>query len=135
MNDKQTDKRRTLRELLILAVGEGIVLGVMFGIYALLGKLTAKVLLGGAVGALITVLNYFLMALGVWSASAKAEQGDPAGGRRVITLSMIGRYLLMIAVLVAGAKSGLCEVVAMVVPLALFRILLFAAEFFRGKEG
>lgn len=135
MNDKQSEKRRMLREVLILAVGEGIVLGVMFGVYALLGKLNSKVLLGGAVGVFVTVLNYFLMALGVWSASAKARDGDPAGGRRVITLSMLGRYLFMIAVLVAGAKSGLCDVVAMVVPLALFRILLYAAEFFRGKEG
>ncbi len=135
MNDRENDIRQVRREVLLFALGTLVCLGLMYGVYALLHRLTAKVLLGGAVGALITVLNYFLMALGVWSASAKAEQGDPAGGRRVITLSMIGRYLLMIAVLVAGAKSGLCDVVAMVVPLALFRILLFAAEFFRGKEG
>jgi hypothetical protein len=41
----------------------------------------------------------------------------------------------MIAILVVGAKSGLCNVVAMVIPLLLFRVLIFVGEFFRRKDG
>ena len=41
----------------------------------------------------------------------------------------------MIAVLVVGAKSGACNVIAMVIPLALFRSIIFIGEFFRRKDG
>lgn len=131
MNDKQ----QTLRELLIFALGELICLGLLYGAFALLGKLDSEVLLGGAIGAVTAVLNYFLMAVGVYTAAARAEAGDPARGRRIVSLSMAGRFLLMIAILVVGAKSGLCNVVAMVIPLILFRVLIFVGEFFRRKDG
>ena len=134
MND-MNDKQQTLRELLIFALGELICLGLLYGAFALLGKLDSKVLLGGAIGAVTAVLNYFLMAVGVYAAAARAEAGDPARGRRVVSLSMAGRFLLMIAILVVGAKSGLCNVVAMVIPLLLFRVLIFVGEFFRRKDG
>ena len=131
MND-MNDKQQTLRELLIFALGELVCLGLLYGAFALLGKLDSKVLLGGAIGAVTAVLNYFL---GVYAAAARAEAGDPARGRRVVSLSMAGRFLLMIAILVVGAKSGLCNVVAMVIPLLLFRVLIFVGEFFRRKDG
>lgn len=134
MND-MNDKQQTLRELLIFALGELICLGLLYGAFALLGKLDSKVLLGGAIGAVTAVLNYFLMAVGVYAATARAEAGDPARGRRIVSLSMAGRFLLMIAILVVGAKSGLCNVVAMVIPLLLFRVLIFVGEFFRRKDG
>ncbi len=134
MND-MNDKQQTLRELLIFALGELICLGLLYGAFALLGKLDSKVLLGGAIGAVTAVLNYFLMAVGVYAAAARAEAGDPARGRRIVSLSMAGRFLLMIAILVVGAKSGLCNVVAMVIPLILFRVLIFVGEFFRRKDG
>ena len=132
MNEK-TDKQQTLRELAVIAAGELLVLGLIYGAFALLGKLDGKVLLGGAVGAVTAILNYFLMALGIWAAAARAEAGEPERGKRLITLSMLGRYALMIVILVIGAKSGACNVVAMVIPLAVFRLLIFAAEFFRKK--
>lgn len=134
MND-MNDKQQTLRELLIFALGELICLGLLYGAFALLGKLDSKVLLGGAIGAVTAVLNYFLMAVGVYAAAARAEAGDPGRGRRIVSLSMAGRFLLMIAILVVGAKSGLCNVVAMVIPLLLFRVLIFVGEFFRRKDG
>ena len=129
------DKQQVLRELLIIAIGELLVLGLLCGAFALLGKLDGKVLLGGAVGAGTAVLNYFLMAVGVFAAADRAEAGDPARGKRIISLSMLGRYALMIAILVICAKSGFCDVVAMVIPIALFRVLLYAGEFFRRKDG
>ena len=135
MNDRQSEKRQMRRELLLFALGEAIVLAGTAGVFALLGRFSGKVLLGAAVGACLACLNYGLMALGVWAAADKAEAGDPAGGRKLITLSMLGRYLMMAAVLVIGAKTGLCDVIAMVVPLALSRVILFAVEYFRRKEG
>ena len=135
MNDRQTEKHRMLRELTRFALMQLVCLGLMYGVYALLGRLTDKVLLGGGIGFALAALNYFLMAVGVWTAADKAEKGDPAGGRRTINASMMGRYLLIILVLVAGAKSGWCDVIAMLIPLALTRPLIFIGEFFRRKEG
>lgn len=134
MND-MNDKRQTYRELLLFALGELICLGLLYGVFALLHRLNGKVLLGGALGAFTAILNYFLMAVGVYAAAAKAEAGDPVRARRVISLSMAGRFLLMIAILIVGAKSGYCDVIAMVIPLALFRVLIFVGEFFRRKDG
>lgn len=134
MNER-SDKQQTYRELAVVTVGELLVFGLLCGAYALLGKLDAKVLLGGAVGAVTAILNYFLMAVGVWAAAARAEAGDAARAKRAVTLSMLVRFLLMIAILVIGAKSGCCNVIAMVIPLVVFRLLIFAAEFFRRKDG
>ncbi len=134
MNDRN-DKQQTCRELLILALGELICLGLLYGAFGLLHKLDGKVLLGGGIGAVTAILNYFLMAVGVYAAAARAEAGDPVRGKRVISLSMAGRFLLMIAILVVGAKSGYCNVVAMVIPLAMFRVLIYVGEFFRRKDG
>ena len=130
MNER-TDKQQTLRELAIVAAGELLVLGLICGAYALLGKLDGKVLLGGAVGVFTALLNYFLMAVSVWAAAARAEAGDPAKGKLLISLSTLGRFALMAVILVIGAKSGACNVIAMVIPLLVFRLLIFAAEFFR----
>lgn len=132
---EMNEKKQTYRELLIIAVGELICLGLIYGGFALLHKLDQRVLIGGAVGVLTVVLNYFLMAVGVNAAADCAEAGDPARGKRIISLSMAGRYVLMIVVLVVGAKSGWCNVVAMVIPLALFRVILLIGEFFRRKDG
>lgn len=132
MNNR-SDKQQTVRELTVVAVGELLVFGLLCGAFAALGKLDAKVILGGAVGAVTAVLNYVLMAVGVWAAAARAEAGEPARAKRAVTLSMLARFGLMIAILVIGAKSGACNVIAMVIPLAAFRLLLFAAELFRKK--
>ena len=134
MNDKQSEKRQILRELLVFSLGELLIAALMLGVYALLGKLDGRAVLGGGIGLLLAIVNYVLMALGVWAAADRAEGGDPAGGRRVITLSMLGRYLLIILVLYACAKSGRCDPIARVVPLALYRAVIYAGEFFRRKE-
>ena len=133
--NETNDKQQTYRELRMMALGELAVLGLIYGAFALLGKLDGKVLRGGAIGAGTAVLNYFLMAVGVFAAAARAEAGEPEKGKRIVSLSMLGRYLLMIAILVIGAKSGYCNVIAMVIPLVLFRVLLFVGEFFRRKDG
>ena len=132
MNER-SDKQQTLRELAGVAAGELLVLGLIYGAFAALGKLDGKVLLGGALGAVTAILNYFLMAVTIYAAAAKAEAGDPVRAKRLVSLSMLGRFALMIALLVIGAKSGACNVIAMVIPLAVFRLLIFAAEFFRKK--
>lgn len=134
MNER-TDKQQTLRELAVIGAGELLVLGLICGAYALLGKLDGKVLLGGAVGAFTALLNYFLMAVCIYTAAARAEAGEPAKGKLLVNLSTLGRFALMAVILVVGAKSGACDLLAMVIPLLAFRPLIFVGEFFRRKDG
>ena len=51
MGNENNEKSQVYRELLIFALGELICLALMLGIFALLGRLDGKVLLGGAIGA------------------------------------------------------------------------------------
>ena len=74
---EMNDKKQTLRDILIVSVGELICLGLIYGAFALLHRLDGKVLLGGALGALTAILNYFLLAVSVFSAADRAAAGDP----------------------------------------------------------
>ena len=56
-------RKFVLKETRIIAIGECIGVAAMWGIYALLGRFDRTVLLGGIVGAVIAVLNFFLSAL------------------------------------------------------------------------
>lgn len=134
MNDTMNEKKQLLREFFILGAGLLLGAGVMLGVFALLQKFDMTVLWGALLGVGLTMLNFFLMALSVWRAVDKAEQGDVKGGKRLMTLSMLGRYLLMALVLFAGAKSGLMHPIAMLIPLLLMRPILSLGEVFR-KAG
>ena len=56
-------RKIVLRQSALFLVGELLGVAVMFGVYALLQKLNAPVVLGGALGCIIAVLNFFFMAL------------------------------------------------------------------------
>ena len=128
------EKKLLGREFLILGVGLTLGLGLMLGVFALLKKFDLTVLWGVLAGVLLALLNFFLMAVSVWRAADKAEAQDVAGGKRIMQLSMLGRYALLLGALIVGAKSGLMHPVAMLVPLVLVRPILSIGEFFR-KTG
>lgn len=129
------DSRKIVfRETAVVAIGQVICVGVMLGIYALLGKFDRTVLLGGVVGGLLSTLNFFFMAVGASLAADKAAQQNVNGGKATIKSSYLLRMVLLAAVLFAFAKSGLCNVVALVLPLAFIRPIITVAEFFR-KPG
>ena len=78
------------REVLLLTVGELIATGLMLGVFALLGKWSVQVLLGGLAGLVLACLNYLLLAVSVDLAAKKAEQGDVAAGKGVMTKIDLG---------------------------------------------
>lgn len=129
------DSRKfVLRQTAIIALGQALCVGAMVGIFALLGQFDTSVLWGGVVGGGLAVLNFFAMAVGAMAASDKAVEQDVKGGQATVRLSMIARLAVIAIVLIAFAKSGLCNVLAMVLPLAFTRPILTFAEFF-GKAG
>ena len=129
------DSRRfVLKETAIVLLGEILCSGAMVGIFALLGKYDSAVLLGAAVGAVLATLNFFFMAVGATLAADKAENQNVKGGKAMIQASYLIRLGGLFAILFAFAKSGLCNVIALVVPLIFVRPVLTIAEFFR-KPG
>lgn len=118
----------------IVALGQVICIGVMIGVFALLGYYDTTVLLGGIFGFLLSVLNFFFMAVGTSLAADKAEKQDVKGGKGLLQLSMALRYVVLLVLLFALAKSGLCNAIALALPLIFVRPILTISEFFR-KAG
>ena len=129
------DSRKiAIRETLVILTGEAACTGVMFGVFALLGRFDRTVLAGGAVGALLTTANFFFMAVSTMIAADKATEQNANGGKATIKTSYLVRMVVLAVLLFAFAKSGLCDVVALVLPLAFVRPTITVAEFFR-KSG
>lgn len=128
-------RKVVLRQTGIVALGELIGIAAMIGIFALLGKFDASVLLGGIVGGIVAVGNFLAMAIGVNIAADKAQNQNVKGGQATIKGSYLLRIVVMFLVLFAFVKSGICNVIALVVPLIFVRFTLTVYEFFRRKPG
>ena len=129
------DSRKfVLQETAIVALGQAICIGLMFGVFALLGKFNQSVWIGGLVGGVLATGNFFFMAISASVASEKAVKQDVKGGQLTMRLSYLLRLAVMFILLFAVVKSGVGHVVASVLPLVFTRPVLFIAEFFR-KSG
>ena len=127
-------RKYVFKETLTIAVGESICVAMMLGVFALLGKFDRSVVMGGILGGLIAVGNFFFMAVGTALAADKAENQDVKGGQAVISSSYTIRMIVMAVLLFAAVKSGFCNVFASVIPLVFVRPVLTLGEFFR-KSG
>ena len=107
----------------------------MVGVFAVLGYYDASVVYGAAAGALIATLNHLVLVFGVVAASDKAEKQDVKGGQALVQISYIGRLIVLFLILVLCAKSGVFNLLALVLPLASTRPILTVAEFFKKKGG
>ena len=129
------DSRKfVLKETAIIAIGQAICVGIMIGVFALLGKFNRSVWLGGLFGGLLATLNFLFMAIGATMASDKAKEQNVKGGQATVQLSYFIRMIVLFILLFALVKSGLCNVITAVLPLAFTRPILTIAEFFR-KSG
>lgn len=128
------DSRKiVLNETRIILIGEIICVAIMLAVYALLGYFDRTVLLGGIVGGILAVLNFFFMAMNASLAMDKAAQQDVKSGKKQIKLSYTMRMAAIFVVLFAFVKSGLCDALASVLPLVFVRPVITVAEFFRKR--
>lgn len=128
------DSRKIVyHETAAVIVCEVVCTAAMIGVFALLGRYDTSVLLGGIVGMLLATGNFFLMALGTNLAADKAQQQDVKGGQALIQLSYIGRMAGLFLILALCARSGLFNVIALVVPLVFVRPSLTIAELLKKK--
>ena len=126
-------RKIALHETGIVAIGVAICVGLMFGIYALIGRFSMAVLLGGLIGGLISVANFFAIAIVATLAADRAEKQDVVGGQKLISGSYPLRMLAIAGILFACAKSGFFDLIALVLPLVFVRPTITVAEFFRKK--
>lgn len=124
-----------IKETALLALGEAVCVAAMAGIYALMGSLDYKVLLGGAIGLAIAVGNFFFMAISSDMAAEKAMEQDVKGGKAAVKVSYTLRLIIMGVLLFVFAKSGHCNALAMVCPLIFVFPILTVIEFFRKAGG
>ncbi len=128
------DSRKIVfRETTAVAIGEVVCVAAMLGVFALVGNFDRKVLLGGILGGILTVLNFLFMAVGASLAADKAEAQDVKGGQGLIRMSYLLRTVILFAVMFACVKSGLCNVFSLVLPLVFLRPILTVGEFLRKK--
>ena len=134
MNEKSHEKSQLYREILRLAALELLAAGLMVGVFALLGKYSAQVLFGALLGAALACVNYLIMALSVNLAADKAEQGNVAAGKGIMSASMFLRYALMLGGLLLGVLALKLHPLATALPLVFAHLLLLLGEVFR-KAG
>lgn len=128
------DSRKIVfKETAVVAIGEAICVALMLVIFAMLGKFDSTVLLGGVIGGVLTIANFFFMAVGTSLAADKAENQDVKGGQAVIKSSYLLRMVVLFVLMFTCVKSGLCNVLALVIPLVFVRPVLTIGEFFRKK--
>ena len=116
-----------------IAIGEAVCLALMYGVYALLQRLALPVILGGLVGAVLAVGNFFFMAVTATLAADKAEAQDVEGGQKLMKSSYPVRILILAAVLILCARSEWFDVLALALPLLFVRPILMIYEFFSKK--
>ena len=124
-----------LLQVLPVLIGQLLLSALMVGVFAALGYFDTGVVYGAAAGALIATLNHLVLVFGVVAASDKAEKQDVKGGQALVQISYTGRLIVLFLILVLCAKSGVFNLLALVLPLAFTRPILTVAEFFKKKGG
>lgn len=127
-------RKIVFHETAVVTIGVVICTAIMYGIYFLLKLFDINVLLGGILGSVLAIGNFFFMAVATSLAADRAEKQDVKGGQGIIRSSMLIRYLVLFIILCAAGKSGLFDLFALVLPLVFVRPVLTVAEFFR-KSG
>jgi hypothetical protein len=129
-----TNSRKiVLKETAFIAAGEAVCVAVMFLVYFLIEKFSVSVLLGGLVGLLLATGNFFALAVAATLAADRAQAQDVEGGQKLMRSSYPLRLLALAVILFLCAKSGVFDVIALVLPLLFVRPILTIGEFFRKK--
>lgn len=126
-------RKELLRQTLTVALGVGLCAAAMVGVFALLGYFDMSVVWGAAAGGLLAIGNFFAMAMTTTLAAEKAVDQDVKGGQALIQMSYIGRMAALLVILVLCGKSGIFNLIALVLPLVFVRPVLTVAEFFQKK--
>ena len=133
-----------------LALGEAIVALIISAVFLLINKFDYTVVTGAILGGAVTVVNFLILSVGVNRAINRfvAERGEKAmdeeeaekyakehgiAVQNAMMKSYMFRMLLMIGSLVLAGISGWFDIIATVIPLLMYRPLLYVTEFIKTK--
>ena len=119
----------------LAAIGQVICTGIMLAVFALLHKFDLSVVLGGIVGIVLALGNFFATAMIASLAADKAERQDVAGGKKLLKASYPLRILVLGVLLVLCAVSKWFNLLALVLPLAYMPIILLILAAIQKKKG
>ena len=120
------NKNPVITETLRILVGMAICLGLMLLVYWAIGKFSIPVLIGGIVGTVMAVGNFFFMGVGL------SNLADDATESKIRLRSQTGfliRTLAMLALLVVAIKFLGCDALATLLPLLFVRPVLMLEQF------
>ncbi|MBR5870455.1 MAG: ATP synthase subunit I [Clostridia bacterium] len=115
----------TVKETLKIAIGEIIVLILMFAVFALLGRFDSSVVFGGLLGAAANILYFIFICIGVNSA---VKENDEKRQKQSLTISYYLRLIVLGVLIAVGLKLDCFHNIAVIVPVLMTRPILTAAE-------
>ena len=133
-----------------LAIGEAIVAALISVVFLLIGKFSYQVVTGAILGGAVTVLNFLILSVGVNRAinNFVKERGDKEmdeeeadkyakehgmAVQNAMMKSYMLRMFLMIGALVLAGITGWFDIIATVIPLLMYRPILYVTEFIKTK--
>ncbi len=131
----EQSRKEVLKQTGLIAIGQVIGTGIMFGVFALLQKFNMTVVWGALVGNLLAIANFFFMAIIATLAADRAEKQDVEGGQKLMKASYPIRFLVLAGVLALCAWKGRewFDLLALAIPLAFVHLTAMVIGFFRKK--
>ena len=149
----KAENKKSYIDTIYLAIGELIVSLLVIIVYLFIPNIFDwTVITGVALGSIVTILNYIILSLSVDRAIKKfmdlrgdkemdeeeAEAFAKANTVKVqnaITKSYLFRTALMMGALILSLVTGYFDTIATVIPLIMYKPLLYAVEFVKKKRG
>ena len=124
--ESMKNKNPIVVQTLRILIGMVVCLGLMLGVYALIGKFDLFVLFGGIVGTILAVGNFFFMAIGLFNLT----DGTSAEKIKLRTQSSFLVRTLAVGGLAAVAiYFGGCDPLATLLPLLFVRFVIMVEQF------
>ena len=149
----ETQNKKSHIDTIYLAIGELIVSLLVVAIYIpIKGVFDWTIISGVALGSVVTVLNYLILSFAVDKAinkfmdlrgdkemdeeeAAAFAKANTIKVQNAITKSYLLRTTLMMGALVLSLITGYFDTIATVIPLIMYKPLLYAVEFVKKKRG
>ena len=117
-------QQRIVKETKRIAVGTVIMLVVMLAVYAVLGKFTVGVLLGGLLGSAYAIFNFFLLGMTLQKAASMTDQQMAhMKVRSSYSTRMIGMLILAVVAFALPFVEGIPCLIALLFPRATIFVL------------
>ena len=123
-----------VKKLIMLGISECVIVALMSLVFVALDKFDVTVVIGGLAGSVLAVANFFFLAMAADSAADSAVAQDVKTGKNKMRTSYMTRMIVIFAILLILAKTGVANPIALVVPFFVVRPLIMVDEFFRKPK-